>query len=288
MGSAIGERVMAQGHQLAVWNRDSAKAQLLVDAGATMAASPAALVDACDVTIVMLLNDAAMTAVYGGETGLLKAKLAGKLIIDMSTVLPETMVKLGNTVKSAGGGFVECPVGGTVGPARDGKLFGLAGGTADDFERARPVLEFLCRRIDHVGGLGAGAAIKLAVNLPLLVYVQALGESLAICQPLNLPVERLIDILSDTPGTPPAMKVRAADITRLLAHGERVPAQFAVSGGKKDLQTAINYAKTLGITLPVAASAAACFEDAEAAGLGDADVISTIPVHWALRKGSRS
>ena len=288
MGSAIGQRVIAQGHQVTVWNRDAGKAQSLVDAGATRAASPAALVDACDVTIVMLLNDAALSAVYGGENGLLKAKLADKLVIDMSTVMPKTMIELGAAVKAAGGSFIECPVGGTVGPARDGKLFGLAWGTEDDFERARPVLEFLCRRIEHVGGLGAGAAIKLAVNLPLLVYVQALGESLALCQPLNLPVERLIDILSDTPGTPPAMKMRAADITRLLAHGERVPAQFSISGGKKDLLAAVDHAATLGATLPLAASAAACFRDAEAAGLGDADVISTIPVHWALRKGGRA
>ncbi|MBC7585879.1 MAG: NAD(P)-dependent oxidoreductase, partial [Tardiphaga sp.] len=205
MGAAIGQRVMSQGHDLTVWNRDAGKTKPLVDAGASRADTPAALVAACDITIVMLLNDAAMQAVYNADNGLLKADLAGKLIIDMSTVLPETMIELGTAVTKAGGGFVECPVGGTVGPARDGKLFGLAGGTEADFARALPLLEQLCRRVEHVGALGAGAAVKLAVNLPLMVYLQALAESLTLCRPLGLPPERLIDILADTPGAPPAL-----------------------------------------------------------------------------------
>ena len=284
MGAAIGQRVMAQGHELTVWNRDAAKTQPLVGAGARRADSPAALVAACDITIVMLLNDAAMQAVYNADHGLLKADLAGKLIVDMSTVLPETMMELGTAVVKAGGGFVECPVGGTVGPARDGKLFGLAGGTEADFARALPLLEQLCRRVEHVGPLGAGAAVKLAVNLPLMVYLQALAESLTLCEPLGLPPERLIDILADTPGAPPALKMRAADIVKLLATGERAATQFSVSGGKKDLLTAVNYAKKLGTTLPVAAAAADVFAQAEAAGLGDNDVISSIPAFWSQRK----
>lgn len=284
MGAAIGQRVMAQGHELSVWNRDAGKTKPLVDAGATRADTPAALVAACDITIVMLLNDAAMQAVYHADHGLLKADLTGKLIIDMSTVLPETMVEIGTAVTKAGGGFVECPVGGTVGPARDGKLFGLAGGTDADFARALPLLEQLCRRVEHVGKLGAGAAVKLAVNLPLMVYLQALAESLTLCKPLNLPPERLIDILADTPGAPPALKMRAADIVKLLATGERAATQFSVSGGKKDLLTAVNYAKKLGTTLPVAAAAAEVFAQAEATGLGDADVISGMPAFWSSRK----
>jgi 3-hydroxyisobutyrate dehydrogenase len=284
MGAAIAQRVMARGHDLTVWNRDAGKTTPLVDAGARRADSPAALAAACDIIIVMLLNDAAMQAVYNGGTGLLKADLAGKLVIDMSTVLPETMIELGTAVTRAGGGFVECPVGGTVGPARDGKLFGLAGGSDADFARARPLLEQLCRRTEHVGKLGAGATVKLAINLPLMVYLQALAESLTLCQPLGLPPERLIDILADTPGAAPALKMRAADIVKLLATGERVATQFSVSGGKKDLQTAVAYAAKLGKTLPLASSAAEVYAEAETAGLGDNDVISSIPAYWLSRK----
>ena len=80
-----------------------------------------------------------------------------------------------------------------------------------------PILEQMCRRIEHVGALGSGATLKLAVNLPLLVYWQALGEALAICKPLKLPPERLIDILTDTSGAPAAMKGRGPIIAQVLA-----------------------------------------------------------------------
>src|SRR5262245_61400352 len=125
MGSAIAQRLIAEGHDVAVWNRDAAKTQALVDAGASCTASPAALVNACDTTIVMLLNDAALQAVYGGNNGLLMSSLSGKLIIDMSTVLPETMISIGTAVIDAGGTLVECPVSGNVAPEQGGKLSGV-------------------------------------------------------------------------------------------------------------------------------------------------------------------
>ena len=216
MGSSIAQRLISLGHEVAVWNRNSARTKPLVDAGAKPFASPAALVEACEAVIVMLLDDVASEAVYRGSNGILKSKLAGRLVIDMSTVRPDTMISIGTSVMQQGGAFIECPVGGSTGPAKDGKLFGLGGGTQADVTRAMPLLEQLCRRIEHVGALGSGATLKLAVNLPLLVYWQALGEALTICKPLNLSADRLIDILSDTAGTPAAMKGRGAIIAKVL------------------------------------------------------------------------
>jgi 3-hydroxyisobutyrate dehydrogenase len=216
MGSSIVQRLMSVGHEVGVWNRNSAKTKPLIDGGAKLFASPAELVQGCDVVIVMLLNDAATEAVYRGSNGILKSNLAGKLVIDMSTVRPDTMKSIGTSVAQQGAAFVECPVGGSTGPAREGKLFGFVGGAKVDVIRAMPVLEQLCRRVEHIGELGSGATMKLAVNLPLLVYWQALGEALTICKPLNLPADRLIDILSDTAGTPTAMKGRGAAIARVL------------------------------------------------------------------------
>src|SRR6202790_3126872 len=210
MGSAIAQRLMSVGHEVGVWNRNSAKTKPLVDAGASLFASPAELVEGSEVSIVMLLNDAATEAVYRAPNGILKAKLAGRLVIDMSTVRPDTMKSNGALVLQQGAAFVECPVGGTVGPAKEGKLLGLVGGSKADVARAMPIMEQMCRRIEHVGELGGGRMIKLALNLPLLVYWQALGEALTICKPLNLPAHRLIDILSHTNGTPTGMKRRGA------------------------------------------------------------------------------
>src|ERR1700733_11790606 len=284
MGSSIAQRLMSVGHDVGVWNRNSAKTKPLTEAGAKLFACPAELVQGCDVVIVMLLNDAATEAVYRGPNGILESKLAGKLVIDMSTVRPDTMKTIGAAVLQQGAAFVECPVGGSTGPAKEGKLFGLVGGSKPDVIRAMPVLEQLCRRIEHVGELGAGATMKLAVNLPLLVYWQALGEALTICKPLNLPADRLIDILSDTAGTPTAMKGRGAGIAKVLGGQPMGETAFGLSAAKKDLATAVQFAASLHAELPVTASALACFEEAEAAGLGEADA-TTVSVHWTQRKG---
>ena len=282
MGSSIARRLMSVGHDVAVWNRNPAKTAPLTEAGARAFASPAELVENCEAVIVMLLNDTASDAVYRGPNGILNAALEGRLVIDMSTVRPDTMRAVGLSISQQGAAFVECPVGGSVGPAKEGKLFALAGGEQADIARARPVLEQLCRRIEHVGPLGSGATVKLAINLPLLVYWQALGEALAICKPLNLSPDRLIDILSDTAGTPTAMKGRGAVIAKVLGGEPPGEAAFSLSAAKKDLATAVQFARSFQAELPVAASALACFEEAEVEGLGDTDA-TTVATRWPQR-----
>jgi 3-hydroxyisobutyrate dehydrogenase len=282
MGSSIAQRLMSVGHEIGVWNRSSAKTKPLMDAGAKSFASPAQLVEGSEVTIAMLLNDAATEAIYGGPEGILKAMLPGKLVIDMSTVRPDTMKMNGASVLQQGAAFVEAPVGGSTGPAKEGKLLGLVGGSQANVARAMPILEQLCRRIEHVGELGAGST----TNLPLLVYWQALGEALAICKPLNLPADRLIDILSDTSGTPTAMKGRGPAIAKALGGAPLGEAAFGLNAAKKDLATAVQFGTSIHAELPVTASALACFEEAEAAGLGDADA-TAVSTRWAHRFGPK-
>jgi 3-hydroxyisobutyrate dehydrogenase len=282
MGSAIAQRLMSLGHEIGVWNRDSAKTKPLVEAGAKPFSSPAELIDGCDVTIVMLLNDAATEAVYRAPNGILKGNLAGKLLIDMSTVRPDTMKSVGTAALQQGAAFVECPVGGSTAPAKEGKLLGLVGGAKVDVARATPILEQLCRRIEHVGELGAGSMMKLAVNLPLLVYWQALGEALTICKSLNLPADRLIDIMTDTSGAPTAMKGRGPVIAKVLGGAPLGEAAFGLNAAKKDLACAVQFGASIHADLPVTASALACYEEAEAAGLGDADA-TAVSTRWTQR-----
>lgn len=284
MGTAIAQRLMNSGHEVAVWNRDRSKTQPLAAAGAKVAASPRELCQACEAVITMVLDDNALDAVYRGTDGILSADdLSGRIVIDMSTVLPATDAAIAVEVKAKRAAFVECPVGGTVGPAREGRLFGLAGGSEADVSRARPLLEQLCRRIEHVGPPGAGACLKLAINLPLLVYWQSLGEALALCRPLGLSPERLIDIMADTSGAAAAMKGRAPDIARALAGQLPAAASFDVRAARKDLSTMLAYARTLGRELPATAAALNSFDEAVRDGLADKDAIA-VPVRWASGK----
>ncbi|HXF66714.1 MAG TPA: NAD(P)-dependent oxidoreductase [Burkholderiales bacterium] len=282
MGAAIAARLAALGHEVRVWNRTLEKARALAAAGATVTTTPAALAASSEAVLSILTDAEAIRAVYHGPQGLLCGEVSGKLFIEMSTVRPEVQVALASAVRAKGAAPVECPVGGTVGPAREGKLIGFAGGEEADVARARPILEQLCRRVEHVGPVGAGARMKLAINLPLMVYWQALGEALALCAPLGLDPARLMDIFADTSGGTNALRVRGGVIAGVL-RGERPAAvTFDVDSARKDLRSMIEEARALGAELPVASRALECYDAAAREGLGPEDTAMVV-ARWARR-----
>jgi 3-hydroxyisobutyrate dehydrogenase len=122
MGSAMVERLINCGHELVIWNRSIEKTAPLVTKGATVAASPAQLVDQVEIIISILTDAQAIDACYRAPGGVLSTSVAGKLFIEMSTVRPVTAIAIASDVNAKGGAMVDCPVGGTVGPAREGKL----------------------------------------------------------------------------------------------------------------------------------------------------------------------
>lgn len=282
MGAAMALRLMDVGHELTVWNRTPGKTKDLAAAGAKVAATPAALVDAVEMVITMLTDDKSIEDLYHRPQGLLSGNARGKLFVEMSTVRPEVERALGETIRQKGGSLVDCPVGGSVEPARAGKLFGFVGGSDADVARARPVLEQLCRRVEHVGPVGAGASMKLAINLPLMVYWQAFGEALSLVAPLKLDPDRLVSIFSDTSGGPNVLKARGAAAAAAMRGKDGGPVTFDVSLACKDLRMMIAEAKSLGIDAPVSQSALKCFEEAVKEGMGDADG-AALPARWMKR-----
>src|SRR4030095_9999655 len=156
MGTAIALRLLEAGHEVWVWNRTAAKVEPLGQAGARVAATAAALADAVEVIITILSNAAAQNGTYDGVSGVLAGDVAGKLVIDMSTVQPAHAQALARKVTAKRATFVECPVGGTTGPARQGKLLGLAGGEGADHSPAPPTLPPLWPRPQHLRPAGAG------------------------------------------------------------------------------------------------------------------------------------
>src|SRR5688500_8888214 len=226
MGAAIAQRLMSVGHEVTVWNRTASKTKPINQAGAKVAESPRELTKTCDAVITILTDAAAIDATYNGEDGLLSGDVKGKLFIEMSTVRPETIEKLAAAVKKKGGAIVDCPVGGSTVPATEGKLIGFVGGSAADIARATPILDQMCRRVEPVGPVGSGARMKLAINLPLLVYWQALGEALALIKSLKLDPSRVIDILSDTSGGPNVLKSRGPALAAAMNGKDVKPVTF--------------------------------------------------------------
>jgi 3-hydroxyisobutyrate dehydrogenase len=283
MGTAIAKRLLALGHQVSVWNRTAKRAEPLLAQGAKWADTAAALATAAPVVITMLTDEAALDDVYFGASGLLAGAVKDKLLIDMSTVKPAKQQEVGAKVRASGARYLECPVGGSVGPASEGKLLGFVGGAVDDLERARELLSILCRRLDHVGELGAGATVKLAINLPLMVYWQTLSEALSILQPLGLEPSRVIEILAETSGGPNMLKVRGPMIAQALS-GNGPPVSVNVSTMRKDMRTMVEQAATQHYRLPLTSLALQTFDQAAAAGLDGADC-TQLPVWWLREAG---
>jgi len=282
MGAAIAQRLIEVGHKVTVWNRSAAKLKPVTDAGATTAASPSELVKNAEAVITILADAAAIDAVYHGASGLLAGDVRGKLFIEMSTVEPKTETALAEKVRGKGAALVECPVGGSTGPARQGKLIGLMGAEPADAARAKPILEQLCRRLEHCGPVGAGAVMKLTINMPLMIYWQALGEALALCRPLGLDPARIMDLLSDTSGGPNVLKVRGPAVASMLKGGESGPVTFNIDSAVKDLRIMLNEGKGRGLELPLVERTLACYEEARGRVSGAAEV-SAVSVHWATR-----
>lgn len=285
MGAAIALRLMETGHALTVWNRSAEKTKPLANVGAQVAKSPAELASSVEAVITILTNSAAMADVYEGAAGLLAGDIEGKLVIEMSTVQPDEEVALAEKARARGVVFVECPVGGTVGPARQGKLLGVAGGTKEDFARAKPLLEQICRRVEHVGPVGAGSSMKLALNLPLMVYYQALGESFLLCRHLDLDNKWLMEFLSDTSGAPNMLKMRGPAIASALDGKDFGAANFDVDLICKDLRTMLAEARKRGATLPVVQQTLSIYEKAVADGWGKRDG-AWLPAYWRTKSGA--
>jgi 3-hydroxyisobutyrate dehydrogenase len=284
MGSAIAQRLIEVGHDLTVWNRSPEKARPLANAGAKVATNPADVARTAQTVITILSDAAAIDAVYGGPAGLLAGDLTGKLFIEMSTVAPATETALAEKVRAKGAALVECPVGGTTGPARQGKLIGLMGGEPADIERARPILEQLCRRLEHCGPLDTGAVMKLTINMPLMIYWQALGEALALCRPLGLDPARLMELLADTSGGPNVLKVRGPAVAAMLKGGDLGPVTFDIDSAVKDLRTMLGEGKRQGLELPLVERTLSCYEETKGKVSGAAEV-SAVSVYWANRAG---
>jgi 3-hydroxyisobutyrate dehydrogenase len=279
MGAAIAARLMEVGHSLTVWNRSAAKAKALVETGAALAATPAELASRAEAVITILTDPAAIDQVYHGADGLLAGDVNGKLFIEMSTVRPDVEIALAAKVRAKGAAFVECPVGGTVGPARQGKLFGFMGAEPADAERAKSILDQLCRRLEHVGLVGNGSLAKFAINMPLMIYYQALGEALAMARPIGLEPERLMDIIADTSGAPTMMKMRAPTVAKMM-RGEGTPVTFDLAGCIKDLQSMQAEGEVRGLSLPLVQTTLACMEESASKGLSGKEAASH-SVYWS-------
>jgi 3-hydroxyisobutyrate dehydrogenase-like beta-hydroxyacid dehydrogenase len=271
MGGAMARAIRAAGFDLILWNRTPEAARRLADVlTASVAARPADVAALADVTVSMLADGAAVDAVYGAADGLIAGARAGTVLIDCSTVPPATIRAHADAARGRGAGILDAPVSGSIALAESGKLTLMVGGEVADVERARPVLDALGATVFHLGPLGSGAAMKLAVNTVIFGLNEALAEGLVLAESAGITRAAAYDVLAASAvGAPYVGYKRAA-----FLDPEATPVAFALDLAAKDLRLIDELATSLGLDLPQAEANLAVIEATAATRGGDRDFAS--------------
>lgn len=270
MGSAIARTLARAGFELCVHNRTRDRAAILAtEVGCRIAATPAEAA-AADVVITMLADDAAVRSTYEGDDGLLAGAHAGGVLVDMSTVRPDVIASFEPAARAAGSGLLDAPVSGSVQLAEAGSLTLMVGGAAEDLERARPVLEAVSKTIFHMGPLGTGAAMKLAVNTVIFGLNGALAEGLVLAEAAGIERALAYDVIAaGAAGAPYVGYKRSA-----FLEPEATPVAFSLDLTDKDLGLISDYAAALGVELPQTAVNRALVRASSTDGRGSNDFAS--------------
>jgi 3-hydroxyisobutyrate dehydrogenase len=267
MGRAIYTRLADNGCEVIAWDHDAKAMQAAAKRQMRLADTPRAVAAFGEFVISSITEDHGVRNIFRGKDGFLSGDVTGKLFIEMSTLQPMTGRELAPQVDAAGASLIDAPVLGTIPSVRDGKLFALVGGKAEDVARACPVLEKLTRKITHMGPNGAGYAMKLAVNLGLAAFIQATAESLALGQREGLTLPRMLDVL----GEAPTANGWFASKKGLLA-GEPADVTLDLKTLRKDIMSAVATGTLNGTGMPLSSGVLTSLSAAVAKGWGDKDI----------------
>jgi 3-hydroxyisobutyrate dehydrogenase-like beta-hydroxyacid dehydrogenase len=269
MGSAMAGRLADAGMLAGVYNRTWATcreraSQLDVQPAKT----PAELAAMSDIVVTVLADGHALREVYEGGDGLLDRIRPGTLCVEMSTTGPAPLDGLSAQLQARDCGLVDAPVSGSVEMAAAGQLTVLAGGEQRLVDRAQPVFACLGQRTFHLGPLGAGAAMKLAVNNVVYGINQSVAESLVLAERAG--IDRLLayDVFAHSAAAAPFVHYRRA----FFEHPGSRPPQMSVDLAAKDLALIGELAARVGAPLPQGDLNHGLLRQAAAAGYSDADV----------------
>jgi 3-hydroxyisobutyrate dehydrogenase-like beta-hydroxyacid dehydrogenase len=267
MGAAMSQRLRQQDFDVVGWDHNPEVNRSLAAGGLPIVASAREVAARSEVVISIITEDHGVRRVFTGPDGFFAGDVTGKLFIEMSTLQPMTGRELAPQVEAKGARLIESPVLGTIPQVRDGKLFALVGGRAEDLDRARPVLEKMTRRIAHMGSNGSGYAMKLAVNLGLGAYIQAVSESLALGMTQGLTLDQMLDVLQEAPYASGWLKSKI-DVLK----GAPAEMTLDIRTLRKDLMSAVATGALSGVPMPLSAATLASLSAAVADDYGSGDL----------------
>ena len=279
MGSAMARALRAAGLDVILHNRTAERAAALAKVlGCDTCASPAEAAARSDIVLTMLADDDAVLATWRGPNGLTAGARPETVLVDLSTVTPDTIRSLEADVRATGAGILDSPVSGSVTTAESGQLTLMVGGTEEDLKRARPALEPLAKTIVHVGPLGSGAAMKLAVNTVIFGLNEAVAEGLVLAEAAGVGRAMAYDIIAASAAGAPYLGYKRP----AFVEPQTTPVAFSLDLAAKDLGLIHDLSDSVGLDLPQTGTNLEAIRDAAAALGGDAD-FSAVATH--LRSG---
>jgi 3-hydroxyisobutyrate dehydrogenase-like beta-hydroxyacid dehydrogenase len=265
MGSGMAVRLRESGADVTVWNRTPEKASAT---GCAVAGTAREAAGVADVVIVSLADDAAVLAAYDGPDGIAAGLREGTVVVESSTVDPETVRRVEPLVTGRGATLVDGPVSGSIALVEKGQLTFMVGGPAAVLDRARPVLDLLARQVFHVGELGSGEVVKLAVNTVVLALNQALAESLVLAERAGVPRETTYEVLANSAIGSAFVGYKRPAFER----PDETPVAFSLELVAKDLDLVRQLAERVGARMPQAETNLGVATAAVAAELGGRDM----------------
>ena len=271
MGALMAANLGRAGFPLVLWNRSRAKVeQLALETNAEVCDTPRELAEGSDVVITMLADDHASDQVHRGADGLFGAEGGAHHLIEMGTLSPQHVRQL--AADAGKRTVIDAPVSGSTDAARDARLMIMVGATEDAIEPVRPILAAMSREVVCLGTTGAGATMKLAINMLIHGLNQTLAESLTLAEAAGIPPADAYRAIEGSAAAAPMLGYRKPNYLDEVA----TPVSFALSLARKDVALALDLAAELDVPMPQTQLNLDQLKAAEAAGFGERDMASIV------------
>ncbi|HQZ90436.1 MAG TPA: 2-hydroxy-3-oxopropionate reductase [Thermomicrobiales bacterium] len=279
MGRPMVRNLAKAGYEIVVYNRSQDDVDEIVAEveQATAARSARAVAADVDIVITMLPDSPEVSDVVFGEAGILAEMDAGDLLIDMSTIAPATAIAVSDALIARGASALDAPVSGGDKGAIAGTLSIMAGGSAADFDRARPLFEAMGKTIIHVGGPGAGQTVKACNQIVVAIHYAAVSEALLLGAMAGVDPEKVVQVLSGGLAASRVMEMRGPG---MIAH--QFEPGFRIDLHRKDLNIAMSTGREFHAPLPVSALVTQLYESMAARGDGQLDHSALITLYEAM------
>lgn len=267
MGEPMALNILKTGFDLTVHNRTRQKEEAVARAGASRAETPADAAKKSDVIVTCVSDTPDVQEVILGNAGVIHSAKRGALVVDMSTISPESTRRIANTLAEKEVQMIDAPVSGGFEGAQKGTLSIMVGGNDEDVKRAKPVLSAMGNRITHVGPVGAGQLTKAINQIIVAGTYFSVAEGMALGLKAGLDMEKVIQAVSGGAASSWALINRSGNMI-----GNTYPLGFRLRLHRKDLKIALEIGRELGVALPVAAYVEQAETGLIARGYGDEDI----------------